>query len=249
LYLATSLAKKAERISDFLHGLSPHLLVVGAIILLIMLEPDLGGAVSVSLLLFAMLFIAGARLRHLGFLTACAAVLFVCAVFTAQYRSARIMSFMNQSEHKQGHGYQLNQSLLAVGAGGVKGVGLGESRQKMLYLPEAHTDFIFAVVGEETGLWGGGTIVLLFTLLGARGLRVAVRHPQPFGRLLAFGCTFLLVSQAGLNMGVVLGLLPTKGLPLPFISYGGSALVTALIYAGILLSLSRESLRENRAYA
>jgi len=119
----------------------------------------------------------------------------------------------------------------------------------MLYLPEAHTDFIFAVVGEETGLWGGGTIILFFAVFGVRGLRVAMRHPQPFGRLLAFGCTFLLVCQAGLNMGVVLGLLPTKGLPLPFISYGGSALVTALVYAGVLLSLSRESLRENQAYA
>jgi len=249
LYLATSMAKKAERIADFVHGLFPHLVIVGAIILLIVLEPDLGGAVSVSLLLFAMLFIAGARMRHLGFLAACGAVLFVCAIFTAQYRFVRFTSFFNQSEHKQGHGYQLNQSLIAFGAGGVNGVGLGESRQKMLYLPEAHTDFIFAVVGEETGLWGGGTIILLFALLGARGLRIAMRHPQPFGRLLAFGCTFLLVCQAGLNMGVVLGLLPTKGLPLPFISYGGSALVTALIYAGILLSLSRESLRENHAYA
>ena len=249
LYLATSLAKKAGRIGDFLHGVLPHLVIVGAIVLLIVLEPDLGGAVSISLVLFAMLFIAGARWRHLGLLAVCGAVLFVCAIFTAQYRSARFTSFFNQSEHKQGHGYQLNQSLIAFGAGGVNGVGLGESRQKMLYLPEAHTDFIFAVVGEETGLWGGGTIILLFALLGARGLRVAVRHPQPFGRLLAFGCTFLLVCQAGLNMGVVLGLLPTKGLPLPFISYGGSALVTALIYAGILLSLSREALRENHAHA
>jgi len=249
LYLAASLAKKAERIADFFSGVFPHLVIVGAIILLIALEPDLGGAVSVSLVLFAMLFVTGARLRHLGLLALCGIVLFLCAALTAQYRFNRITSFFNQSEHKQGHNYQLNQSLIAFGAGGVKGVGLGESRQKMLYLPEAHTDFIYAVVGEETGLWGGGIIILLFALLGARGLRVARRHPQPFGRLLAFGCTFLLVCQAGLNMGVVLGLLPTKGLPLPFISYGGSALVTALIYAGILLSLSRESRRENQAYA
>ena len=196
-----------------------------------------------------MLFVAGARPRHLGLLAVCGIILFVCAALTAQYRLNRITSFFHKSEHKQGHSYQLNQSLIAFSAGGVKGVGLGESRQKMLYLPEAHTDFIFAVVGEETGLWGGGTIILLFAVLGVRGLRVAMRHPQPFGRLLAFGCTFLLVCQAGLNMGVVLGLLPTKGLPLPFISYGGSALVTALVYAGVLLSLSRESLRENQAYA
>lgn len=225
------------------------MVTIGAIILLIAFEPDLGGAVSVSLVLFAMLFVTGARLRHLGILAACGLVLFIGATLTAQYRFNRITSFLAKNEHKQGHSYQLNQALIAVGAGGINGVGLGESRQKMLYLPEAHTDFIFAVVGEETGLWGGGIIILLFALLGVRGFRVAMRHPQPFGRLLAFGCTFLVVCQAGLNMGVVLGLLPTKGLPLPFISYGGSALVTALIYVGVLLSLSREGLRENHAYA
>jgi cell division protein FtsW len=254
LYLATSLAKKGERIEDFLNGVLPHLVIVGTIALLIVLEPDLGGAVSVSLALFAMLFVAGARLQHLLALCAGGLLLFAVAAVTANYRLDRIIVFIERllggaSEHNQGIGYQLRQALLALGAGGINGVGLGESRQKLLYLPEAHTDFIFAVVGEETGLWGTGIIVLLFALLGIRGLRVAMRHPQPFGRLLAFGCTFLLVCQAGLNMGVVLGLLPTKGLPLPFISYGGSALVTALVYAGILLSLSREAKRENHAYA
>jgi cell division protein FtsW len=128
-------------------------------------------------------------------------------------------------------------------------VGLGESRQKMFFLPEAHTDFIFAVVGEETGLFGSVCVLLLFALLGARGLRVAARHPHRFGSLLALGCTFLLVGQSVLNMAVVLGLLPTKGLPLPFVSYGGSALIMAMVYTGVLLSLSRESWRENQAYA
>jgi cell division protein FtsW len=254
LYLATSLAKKAERIEDFLDGVLPHLVIVGTIALLIALEPDLGGAVSVSLALFAMLFVAGARLKHLFGLWVGGILLFIVAAVTANYRLDRIIVFIERllggaGEHNLGIGYQLDQALIAIGAGGVNGVGLGESRQKLLYLPEAHTDFIFAVVGEETGLWGAGIIIILFALLGVRGLRVAMRHPRPFGRLLAFGCTFLLVCQAGLNMGVVLGLLPTKGLPLPFISYGGSALVTALIYAGILLSLSREALRENHAYA
>ena len=129
------------------------------------------------------------------------------------------------------------------------GVGLGESRQKMKFLPEAHTDFIFAVIGEETGLVGATSVLALFALLGLRGLRVAIRHPQQFGSLLAFGCTFLIVGQAILNMAVVLGLLPTKGLPLPFISYGGSALIMTMVYTGVLLSLSRESMRENQAYA
>lgn len=254
LYLATSLAKKREQIANFFYGVLPHVVTIGALILLIALEPDLGGAVSISLVLFAMLFVTGAQLRHLVVLVVCGLMLFAIAAVTANYRLDRIITYIERlvggaGEHKQGIGYQLIQSLLAFGAGGINGVGLGESHQKMLYLPEAHTDFIFAVVGEETGLWGSGAIVLLFALLGVRGLRIAMRHPQPFGRLLAFGCTFLLVCQAGLNMGVVLGLLPTKGLPLPFISYGGSALVTALLYAGMLLSLSRESLRENHAYA
>jgi cell division protein FtsW len=249
LYLAHFLTKKAERVTHFARGLLPPLLIVGTAVVLILLEPDLGGAVFISLILVAFFFVAGARPRHLGILAACGVVLLICAIVAASYRSDRLDSFFNPAAHKQGKGYQLNQSLLAFGAGGVKGVGLGESRQKMFYLPEAHTDFIFAVVGEETGLWGTAGIVSLFFLLGMRGLRIAVRHPQPFGRLLAFGYTFLLVSQSGLNMAVVLGMLPTKGLPLPFISYGGSSLVMALVYAGVLLSLSREIPRENQVYA
>src|SRR5262245_53757685 len=192
------------------------------------------------------LLVVGSFLLFLCFLLSFF-VIFV--IITSSDRSDRLDSFYNRASNKQGKSYQLNQSLLAFGAGGVKGVGLGESRQKMFYLPEAHTDFIFAVVGEETGLWGTAGILSLFALLGVRGLRVATRHPQPFGRLLAFGYTFLLVCQAGLNMAVVLGMLPTKGLPLPFISYGGSSLVMTLMYAGVLLSLSRDLPRENRVYA
>ena len=143
----------------------------------------------------------------------------------------------------------LGTSLLAFGAGGVYGVGLGESRQKMFYLPEAHTDFVFAVIGEETGLWGTTGILVLFGLLGARGIWIALHHPTRFGQLLAFGCTFLLVCQAGLNMAVAVGLLPTTGLPLPFVSYGGSAFVMILVYVGILLSLSREVQRRNMVHA
>jgi len=249
LYLAHFLTKKANRITSFAFGLLPALLIVGTAVALILLEPDLGGAAFIGLTLFIFLFVAGARLHHLALLTAGGLVLLVCAIGTASYRSDRLDSFFNPAAHKQGKGYQLNQSLLAFGAGGIRGVGLGESRQKMFYLPEAHTDFIFAVVGEETGLWGTVSILSLFLLLGVRGLRIAVRHPHLFGRLLAFGYTFLLVSQAGLNMAVVLGMLPTKGLPLPFISYGGSSLVMALVYVGMLLSLSREIPKENRLYA
>lgn len=249
LYLAHSLTRKAERISDFCYGLLPHLLIVGFVVGLIILEPDLGGAAVVCLLLFALLFICGACRRHLTLLLASGVLLLVLGILAAPYRFERVMAFLYPQENKQTTGYQLNQSIIAVGAGGLTGVGLGESRQKMKFLPEAHTDFIFAVVGEETGLAGTASVLALFGLLGMRGLRVAARHPQQFGGLLAFGCTFLLVGQAALNMAVVLGLLPTKGLPLPFISYGGSALIMAMVYVGVLLSLSRESLRENHAYA
>ena len=232
-----------------MYGLLPPLLVVGCIVVLIALEPDLGGAVFISLLLAAVLFVAGARSRHLAVLALVGLLGLGYGVLSADYRTDRFLTFLNQSADLQGEGYQLHQSLLAFGAGGVSGVGLGESRQKMFYLPEAHTDFIFAVIGEETGLWGTTGIVLLFGLLGARGLRVASYHPTQFGRLLAFGCTFLIVCQAGINMAVVVGLLPITGLPLPFVSYGGSALVIILCCTGILLGLSREVQRQESAHA
>lgn len=249
LYLAYSLAKKAERVQSFVFGVLPHLLVVGGVVLLIAAEPDLGGAAFISLTLFVLLFVAGVRKRHLLLLAMGGAVLLTYGIFSAEYRSARILSFLDPAAHKLTGGYQLHQSLVAFGAGGLHGVGLGEGRQKMFYLPEAHTDFIFAVVGEETGLWGTGGVLVLFLVLGCRGVRVAIRHPHAFGRLLAFGCTFLLVGQAGFNMAVALGMLPTKGLPLPFISYGGSSLLMDLIYVGVLLGLSREIRRENQTYA
>lgn len=245
LYLAHSLVRKAERISDFMFGVLPHLLIVGCAVGLIILEPDLGGAAVISLLLIALLFVSGAQKKHLAFLFGCGLVLLALAIAAAPYRMQRVTSFLSPEENQQTTGYQLNQSIIAVGAGQITGVGLGASRQKMSFLPEAHTDFIFAVIGEETGLIGTASIVFLFIFLGIRGLRIAAHHPHPFGSLLAFGCTFLLVAQAGLNMAVVIGLLPTKGLPLPFISYGGSALMMAMIYTGVLLSLSREAWREN----
>ena len=248
LYLAHSLTRKADRISDFLYGVLPHLLIVGLAIGLIVLEPDLGGAAVLCLMLLAFLVVCGARKAHLGLLFAGGLLFLILGILAAPYRFNRVVAFLYPQENKQTTGYQLNQSILAVGAGGLTGVGLGESRQKMKFLPEAHTDFVFAVIGEETGLVGTSGVVALFALLGLRGLRVAVRHPHQFGRLLAFGCTFLLVGQAFLNMAVVLGLLPTKGLPLPFISYGGSALIMTMVYTGVLLSLSRESVRENQTY-
>ncbi len=245
LYGASALTKKAGRIDSFVDGLLPPLLVVGSVAVLIGLEPDMGGAVFVCLLFAALIFVAGARVRHLAFLSGLGIFCLAMGIFSAGYRAERFFAFLNQSSDLRGAGYQLHQSLLAFGAGGVNGVGLGESRQKMFYLPEAHTDFVFAVVGEETGLWGTTAIVVLFGLLGLRGISIAVHHPTSFGRLLAFGVTFLIVCQAGLNMAVAVGLLPTTGLPMPFVSYGGSAMVMFLVYVGLLLGLSREVHRRN----
>lgn len=249
VYLAYALTQKADRLHSFADGLLPPLLVAGGVALLISVAPDLGSAVYVGVLVLALLFAAGARFLHIAGVLAAGLLLVGVGVLTASYRAARLSTFLNQGADVQGAGYQLHQSLLAFGAGGLSGVGLGEGHQKMFYLPEAHTDFVFAVVGEEAGLWGTTGLLLLFALLGVRGLRVALRHPTRFGRLLAFGCTFMIVSQAGLNMAVAVGLLPTTGLPLPFVSYGGSALVMGLLSVGVLLALSRETPRREVSHA
>ena len=161
------------------------------------------------------------------------------AVQVAPYRMRRLLAFLDPWEHSQDAGFQLVQSLIAFGSGGLSGVGLGQSKQKMLFLPEAHTDFIFALVGEELGLIGAVTVLALFAVVAVRGFRIAARHPDSFASLLAFGLTAVLILSAVVNVGVVLGMLPTKGLPLPFISYGGSALMATMLEVGLLAALSR----------
>jgi len=167
--------------------------------------------------------------------------LVVWVVAVEPYRLARVLTFLDYTKDPQGMGFQLLQSLISFGSGGVAGVGLGHSEQKMFFLPAAHTDFIFSVIGEEFGLIGACVVVTLFVIVGARGFRIAARHPDPFASLLAFGTTALIVLQGALNIGVVLGCLPTKGLALPFISYGGSAMLIVLAEAGVLLALAREA--------
>jgi cell division protein FtsW len=186
-----------------------------------------------------MLFVGGARPAHLLGLSVFSAALLGLAIWMAPYRVQRILAFLHPWEHCQDTAFQLCQSLIAFGSGGISGVGLGQSRQKMFYLPEAHTDFIFSVVGEELGLLGVVVVLALFGVIAARGLRVASRHPDPFSSLLAFGLTLVIVLSAVVNVGVVLGVLPTKGLALPFLSYGGSALTGALFEVGLLAALSR----------
>ncbi|HZP40828.1 MAG TPA: putative lipid II flippase FtsW [Candidatus Binatia bacterium] len=240
LYLARSLVKKGERVQRFAAGVLPHCLVAGAIAGLALLEPDFGTAMLTVGLLGAMLFVGGVPLRFLALPALVAVPAFAALVMREGYRMKRVLGFLNPDLDPLGINFQLKQSFIAFGSGGLWGIGLGESRQKMFYLPEAHTDFIFSVVGEELGLAGALLVLALFGVLAARGFRIARRHPDPFGSLLAFGVTLSLVLQAVVNVGVVLGCLPTKGLALPFLSYGGSAMIAALAQVGVLLALARE---------
>jgi cell division protein FtsW len=241
LYLAHSIVRKAERIRTFAVGVLPHVIVVGFLVALVVVEPDFGTAALLGLILVAMLFAGGVRWRDLALPLLPALPLVAYAISSSPYRLRRVLVFLDPWQHPRDAGFQLVQSFLAFGSGGLLGSGLGESKQKMFFLPEAHTDFIFAVIGEEFGLLGTLVLVAIVALLAVRGFRVAFRHPTPFGRLVAFGVTLLLVLQAGVNMAVVLGLLPTKGLALPFVSYGGSAMLGGLTSAGVLIALSRES--------
>jgi len=241
-YLAHSMAKKEQMIRSFSVGVLPHLIVFGLFAGMLLLEPDFGTALMLSMLLYFMLFIGGARVHHLVG-TGLMALPVLIYVFTkADYRIRRLMSFLDPWSDAAGSGFHVIQSLIAFGSGQIWGRGLGESRQKLFYLPEAHTDFVFSVIGEELGLLGALAVLALFGVIITRGLQLTAKIEEPFDQYLAFGLTVLLGLQALIHMGVVMGLMPTKGLVLPFISYGGSAMVINLMEAGILLGLSRRRL-------
>lgn len=239
LYLAYSIARKRDRMSEFTVGVLPHLIVVGVCVLLVAAQPDFGTAVILVLVLVFMLWGGGARPAHLLGLVLAAAPVVGVALVHAPYRWRRILAFLDPWRYSRDIAFQLVQSLIAFGSGGVTGVGLGESQQKMFFLPEAHTDFIFALIGEELGVCGALLVLGLFAVVGVRGFRIAMRHPDSFGSMLAFGLTLVILLEAVVNVGVVVGLLPTKGLALPFLSYGGSALIGTLVQIGILAALSR----------
>jgi cell division protein FtsW len=243
LYLAYSLTRKQERIKSFLYGFLPYLMVSGLMLVLILIEPDMGGAVTLGLIMLVMLFVAGTRLSYLLGLIAVSIPVTFYFMASAEYRWRRVMATINPWDYWHDAGWQLVQSLLAFGSGGLLGAGLGEGRQKLFYLPDAHTDFILSVIGEELGFVGVMAVLLLFGMVAARGGLIALRASTPFGSLLAFGLTTMIALPALINMMVVMGLLPTKGLVLPFISYGGSALVIYLAAAGILLNVSAKMYR------
>jgi cell division protein FtsW len=238
-FLAHFLGKRQEQMRDFKTGVLPAVLIIGPIALMVLKQPDFGTTVMIAVLLFTMMFAAGARPAHLAGLGACAFGGFIFQALAKPYRMRRLTAFLDPWQTARGAGFQLAQSLIALGAGGGFGVGLGAGRQKMFYLPEAHTDFVFAVVGEEFGVLGAVIVLALFAIILFRGMRIAHEEPDPFASLLGVGLTMLLTLQAIINVAVVIGMIPTKGLPLPFLSYGGTAMVTAMAALGALLALGR----------
>lgn len=240
LYLASYLARREDRLTRFKAGLLPPLAVVGALAGLVLLQPDLGTVAVVGTVMMMMLFLAGARPTHLvGVLLATLPVA-ALLILRSGYRRQRIMTFLEPWKDAADGGFQVTQSFLAFGSGGLFGVGLGEGKQKLFFLPEAHTDFVLALVGEELGLFGTTAIMLLFVLLVLKGFQIAGNAREPFGRYVALGITLLIGVQVLVNAGVVTGVLPTKGLTLPLVSYGGSSLVVSMLAIGILLSVSRD---------
>ncbi|RLB50963.1 MAG: putative lipid II flippase FtsW [Deltaproteobacteria bacterium] len=239
MWLAHSLAKKSNQMRTFSIGFLPHVLVAGLLMLLCLAQPDFGSAVMIALLTFVVLFAAGAKAGYLLGCVLLAIPVGYAAIASSPYRMRRIQAFLEPFEHRQGAGYQITESLMSFGSGGWTGVGLGDGRQKLLFLPEAHTDFISAIIGEELGFIG---IVLLCAAFGwvvFRGLRAAWRAQDEYAGYLAVGMTLFIGLQAFTNLAVAMGLLPTKGLALPFVSYGGSSLLVNAAAAGIILNTSR----------
>jgi len=239
-FLAHSLAKKGDGVAEFKKGFLPYMGILVALLGLLLGQPDLGSALTMGLVAVIMLVVSGTRWRYLLGTAALALPLLYWLVMSVDYRRRRILAFLNPWDDPTNAGFQIIQSWIAFGTGGLFGKGLGESRQKMFFLPEAHTDFIFSVVGEELGFAGVLVIAAMFLVLVVRGFRASLEAPDEFGRLLGFGLVLLLGIEAFTNIAVVLGLLPTKGLALPFLSFGGTSLVTSLAAVGILLNISAQ---------
>jgi cell division protein FtsW len=240
--LAEFLARRATRIREFRAGVVPVALIVLPLVLALLKQPDFGSAVIVVLLTLAILVAAGAPLKHLAAAGGTALAGLAVQAMAQPYRIKRFAAFLDPWRAARGAGFQLIQSFIALGEGGKWGQGLGAGQQKMFYLPQAHTDFIFAVVIDDFGLVGGLTVLSLFALLPLRGMRTAHAEADPFASLLGVGISSLFALEVLINIAVVIGLVPTKGLPLPFLSYGGSSIVTALAQVGVLLALSRRPL-------
>ncbi len=241
LFLAYFLDSRTKLMDDWKKTLVPAAVVTLLLAALIGKQPDLGTAVACVLIAITILFVAGVRLRYFGVPLAFAPIVFYFAVWRVHWRHERMLAYLNPDADPQGRGFHIIQSLIAVGTGGLTGAGLMEGKQKLFYLPEAHTDFIFAVTAEEWGLVGTLVVVTLFAIFLWRGMRAATLTKDAFGRYLATGITCMVAIQAFFNISVVLALLPTKGIPLPFISYGGTSLAMTLASVGVLLNITQQT--------
>ncbi|RLB85390.1 MAG: putative lipid II flippase FtsW [Deltaproteobacteria bacterium] len=237
IYLAYSMSKKKENLKEFNIGFLPHILVLSIFIFLILIEPDFGSVVILAAITWIMLFVGGVPLLHLSSALVVVLPFFYIFLVNSEYRIKRLIGFMSPWECSSAEGYQITHSLMAFGTGGIWGTGIGNGYQKLFYLPEPHTDFIFSVIGEELGLWGILLILGLYMVILWRGVSIAKNAKDHFGSFAAIGLTIMVSLQVCVNMGVALGLLPTKGLTLPFLSYGGTSLLFNMASIGILLNI------------
>jgi len=239
IYIADFISRKGDKIKLLLEGFIPPICALGAVCLLILVQPDLGTTIALSSVVLIMLFVAGVRGKYILSLILCSLPAVYLLVFSVPYRRARILAFLNPWLDPKGSGFQIIQSQIAIGSGGLFGVGLGHSKQKLFYLPAAHTDFIFSIIGEELGLLGTLGIIILLMIFIQQGLKIIKNAQDKFGYFLALGLVLMISLEAIVNIGVSCGIFPTKGLPLPFISYGGSSLIFDMVSLGLLINIAR----------
>jgi len=240
VYLASFFARKGYKIKDFFSGFLPASVVILTACLLILLQPDLGTSCAIFFVGFLIIFVAGGRIAHLVTTLFLGFPFLYYLIFSVPYRRKRMFIFLNPWQDREGAGFQIIQSFLALGSGGLWGVGLGQSKQKLFYLPEAHTDFIFSIIAEELGFLAAAGVLILFGAFIWQGTRAFLKESRPFNKVVIFGVTSMIAFEALLNIGISAGVFPTKGLPLPFISYGGSSLVFHLAAVGLMLNAMRE---------
>jgi len=249
IYMADSVAKRQDLIKNFKKGMVPYLVIIGILSFVLLRQPDFGSAVMICLLCMAIFFVGGGKPAHIGaFFLLCVPAAYYFLIVKSAYRNNRLLGFLDPWGDPSNKTYQIVQSFVAFGSGGISGTGLGKGVQKLLHLPEAHTDFIFAIIGEELGLIGATILLGLFCFFIYKGIQTAIKTENLFGRLLAVGITGYIGLQAFLNMSVVLGMAPTKGMTLPFISYGGSSLIINLAAAGILMNIASRVKNEKSRY-
>jgi len=239
IYIADFITRKGGLIKTFLKGFLPAISILGLVTILILIQPDLGTIIALGFVVLFMLFIAGVRPVYILSLILSSVPFLYILIFNVPYRRARIISFLNPWADPVGSGFQIIQSQIALGSGGIFGVGLGHSKQKLFYLPAAHTDFIFSIIGEELGLLGTLGVIILFIIFIQQGVKIIKNAPDKFGYFLSLGLVLMVTLRAIINIGVSCGILPTKGLPLPFISYGGSSFIFDMVSVGILINIAR----------